>query len=129
MRPQPAARRHHRPPDRERRTVANMLRDAMAVILNSGSSSRNRTVTTGATSIGGPTRSSGCDPVGVGSDRVGDRTSEAARLQGERCNSDNGGGPKWTAFEPSRGYCPPLRGVPKTTLVQVLFYTMIIVTS
>jgi len=30
------------------------------------------------------------------SDRAGDRTSEPSHLQGERCNSDNVGGPKWT---------------------------------
>jgi hypothetical protein len=39
------------------------------------------------------------------------------------------GGPKWTAFEPSRGHCPPLRRAPKTTVIQVLFYTMKIVSG
>ena len=37
------------------------------------------------------------------------------------------GGPKWTAFEPSRGVCPPPRRVPKATLVQVLPHTIYVV--
>ena len=32
-------------------------------------------------------------PGGASSDRVGDRTSEVAHLQGERCDSDNVDGP------------------------------------
>ena len=37
------------------------------------------------------------------SDRVGERVGRKCYLQGERCAFDNSGGPKWTAFEPSRG--------------------------
>jgi hypothetical protein len=46
-------------------------------------------------------------------DQVGNRTPEAAHLQGDRCRIDNGGRPQGTALEPARSSSPPQRLSPQ----------------